>query len=235
MASFYSFIAPLLAPILIAIFVLQYWIDKWNIFRRYSCSVRYSFEFVELLIKMFELSIVLFAVAHLIWNSYIRFDSIGLLNVITYLISIVYWSFSAFSPSYKINKWLNIERKPCAFSFSDYDNFMIRKFTKTYETNNPVTSVFADKYLATIYNHSENEIENPSEHVSQNNYSNRTIQSLKYRTDLDEKKEKLKLGWINNEKAIRKKYSLHSPISPEQSQFEDNSIETDSLKVIKGN
>ena len=46
MASFYSFIAPLLTPILIAIFVIQYWIDKWNIFRRYSCSVRYSFEFV---------------------------------------------------------------------------------------------------------------------------------------------------------------------------------------------
>ena len=118
---------------------------------------------------MFEFSIVLFAVAHLIWNSYIHLDSIGWLNVITCLLAIFYWILSAFSPSYKykINKWLRIERKPCAFSFSDYDNFMIRKFTKTYETNNPVTSIFADKYLATIYNHSENEIENPSEHGSQ--------------------------------------------------------------------
>ena len=44
LVAFYGYIAPVLTPILIALFFLQYWIDKYNIFRRFSYPVDYSFQ-----------------------------------------------------------------------------------------------------------------------------------------------------------------------------------------------
>ena len=35
-ACFYGIITPLASPLLIVLFVLQYWVDKYNLFRRYS-------------------------------------------------------------------------------------------------------------------------------------------------------------------------------------------------------
>ena len=40
--SFYGYIAPLATPIMIAIFFVQYWVDKYNLFRRYSSPIDFG-------------------------------------------------------------------------------------------------------------------------------------------------------------------------------------------------
>ena len=40
--SFYGFLVPSITPILIIVFVIQYWIDKYNLFKRYSCPIDFG-------------------------------------------------------------------------------------------------------------------------------------------------------------------------------------------------
>ena len=51
--SFYGFIAPTATPVLIYIFCLQYWVDKYNLFRRYSCPVDFGAELIKKIFIMF--------------------------------------------------------------------------------------------------------------------------------------------------------------------------------------
>ena len=49
----YGFMLPLGTPILIFIFSVQYWVDKYNVFRRYSNPVAFGQDLVRLVIKSF--------------------------------------------------------------------------------------------------------------------------------------------------------------------------------------
>jgi hypothetical protein len=43
--SFYGYINPFLSLVPIPLFALQYWVDKYNIFRRFSCPEGFDLEF----------------------------------------------------------------------------------------------------------------------------------------------------------------------------------------------
>lgn len=72
--SFYGFIAPITTPILICIFAIQFWVDKYNLFKRFSCPVDFGVELIKKIFTIFETSILLFVIGHLMWDWKINKD-----------------------------------------------------------------------------------------------------------------------------------------------------------------
>jgi len=68
--SFYGYLLPLITPILIMAFAIQYWVDKLNLSRNYSSPVDMGYHLTEFTWKAFEMSLLLFVLGHLIWGNY---------------------------------------------------------------------------------------------------------------------------------------------------------------------
>jgi hypothetical protein len=73
--SFYGFIVPSATAIMIVIFFLQYWIDKFNLFRRYSSPVDFGTDLIRWIFKIFEFNILFFAAGYFFWSFTVHFDS----------------------------------------------------------------------------------------------------------------------------------------------------------------
>lgn len=104
--SFYGILVPLATPILVFIFFLQYWVDKYNLFRRFSYPVDMGPSLNRMIIKIFELSILMAAVGHMVWDAKIHYDSSAsfkTLNIINLAIAALYTSISMVAP-YSISK-----------------------------------------------------------------------------------------------------------------------------------
>jgi len=71
--SFYGYIAPWTTSILLPVFFLQYWLDKFNLFKRYSYNIDIGYSYSQLMISIFELSMLAFAVSHFLWDQQIHF------------------------------------------------------------------------------------------------------------------------------------------------------------------
>jgi hypothetical protein len=74
-AGFYGFVLPTATPSLIILFSLQYWVDKYNIFRRFSAPNFFGFKQFFLIYKFFEISILLFVIGYVFWQPAIHFDA----------------------------------------------------------------------------------------------------------------------------------------------------------------
>ena len=66
--SFYSYITPYIGIILVIIFVIQYWVDKYNLFQRFSCPVDFNYRLSRLTLKAFECSVFVFALGNLLFS-----------------------------------------------------------------------------------------------------------------------------------------------------------------------
>jgi hypothetical protein len=73
--SFYGFIIPSGTIIMIVIFFLQYWVDKYNLLRRYASPVDYGADLIRWIFKMFEFNILFFAAGYFFWSFDVHFDS----------------------------------------------------------------------------------------------------------------------------------------------------------------
>ena len=73
-ASFYSYVAPVCVPALIIIFSIQYWIDKYNLTKRASFNHNFEFYISRVALKMFELSIIIFAGGNLLFSYYANYN-----------------------------------------------------------------------------------------------------------------------------------------------------------------
>ena len=72
--SFYGFLTPIATPILICIFAIQFWVDKYNLFKRFSCPVDFDAELIKKIFIMFETSTLLSVIGHLMWDLKINKD-----------------------------------------------------------------------------------------------------------------------------------------------------------------
>lgn len=66
--SFYSYITPYVGIILALIFCVQYWVDKYNLFQRFSCPVDFDFKLSRFTLKAFECCIFVFALGNLLFS-----------------------------------------------------------------------------------------------------------------------------------------------------------------------
>lgn len=104
--AFYGMLAPTTTPILILIFFIQYWVDKYNLFRRFSYPVDLGPELYRMIIKAFEVSLLMSTVGHFLWDLTIHYDSnttYRTLNIINLCISALYIALSMWAP-YSVNK-----------------------------------------------------------------------------------------------------------------------------------
>lgn len=100
--AFYGFVVPFVTPIVIVIFFLQYWVDKYNLFKRFSSPAPFGLDLISLIIKSFEVSMLFFAAGFFFWDSLIHYDSdqtYKAINIANLAITILFVCFSLFVPS----------------------------------------------------------------------------------------------------------------------------------------
>jgi uncharacterized membrane protein len=139
-ACFYGFLLPIAAPILVVISSLTYWVDKFNLYKRCSAPDSLSFEHTRILIKAFEISLLLFVLGYILWQAEVHFDSspaskiINLLNVI---VAVTFVTLSLFTPDKFAKKIFHEEDK--AYERLPYSYYQKKRFQKTYFGENPAT------------------------------------------------------------------------------------------------
>lgn len=72
LVSFYAVMIPSGVGILALIFAVQYWIDKYNLFRKFSCPLDFDFFLTRIAFKFFEGSLLVFTIGSLIFDEEIR-------------------------------------------------------------------------------------------------------------------------------------------------------------------
>ena len=99
--AFYGFVVPFATPIVIIIFFLQYWVDKYNLFKRFSSPAPFGVDLIRLILKCFEFSLLFFTIGFLFWDHIIHFDpstTSRILNIVNLAITVIYASFIIFVP-----------------------------------------------------------------------------------------------------------------------------------------
>jgi len=99
--SFYSLIAPFANSTLILVFFVNYWVDKYVLFKKMSSPVDFGYSLTRLIIKCLEGSLLAFAIGHFYWNQAINKKSpkfANFLNIISIAISFLYLLFSNLCP-----------------------------------------------------------------------------------------------------------------------------------------
>ena len=133
MACFYSLMTPLSSPILIIMFAIQYWLDKYNLFRRHSYPTDLGADLNLMIFKIFEICLLLSAVGHLVWDTSIHFDiTVGFktINIINASIALIYIGIS-FLASKNITK--RVFSQGTSFEHHQYRYYLDnKKFRKTF-------------------------------------------------------------------------------------------------------
>lgn len=96
---FYSYINPICVPAMIIIIILHYWIDKYNLFNNSSNTFPMNFVISRAVLKIFELSIVVFAWGNYYFSNKLR-DEFSMINFIGLLVAAAYAVLAVFSPAY---------------------------------------------------------------------------------------------------------------------------------------
>ncbi len=104
--SFYSYIVPYTSLILIGIFIIQYWVDKYNLFKRFSCPTNFNYRLSMFTLKIFECSIFFFALGNLLFAPTIHTNNHGgdyrIINIVSVSLASVYCLAILFLPK----KWI---------------------------------------------------------------------------------------------------------------------------------
>ncbi len=92
--SFYSYIVPYTSLILIVIFIAQYWVDKINLFKRFSCPTNFNYRLSVFTLKIFECSIFFFALGNLLFAPEIHTNNnergYKIINIFSLLLASLY-------------------------------------------------------------------------------------------------------------------------------------------------
>lgn len=93
LVSFYSYLCPIAVPLVLCVFIVQYWIDKANLFLRCSANNQMGFNLSQTTLKLCKSSLLIFAVGNIIFyqviNVYEDFK-LTVLNVFTFFVCLAY-------------------------------------------------------------------------------------------------------------------------------------------------
>jgi hypothetical protein len=68
LVSFYAVMVPSGVGILVLIFIIQYWIDKYNLFNKCSIPIDFDFYLTRIIFKFFEASLLIFTVGCFVFD-----------------------------------------------------------------------------------------------------------------------------------------------------------------------
>lgn len=155
----YGFMYPLGSVILTLFFFVQYWVDKYNLFRRFSNPVAFGPALVDLVIKAFEFSLFVFAVGFFIWQSDVHFDitpGFRVMNIITLVIAILFTIYAILVPSRIKNKIVG--QDVISFEHINYDHYRSTgAFLKTYFRESPATFCLKETKIRKKYQEQNDE------------------------------------------------------------------------------
>ena len=138
---------PLITPLTILAFALQYWVDKYNLFRRFSSPIDLGYYLTDLIWKAVELTLILNSLGHMLW-SYSLHKEPSMMNKVSGFvclgISLLYTIWILGFPK-SLQTLTDRFLKSNGIHIGTYQE-EVKKFSKTYQTLNPATS-FADKGL----------------------------------------------------------------------------------------
>jgi hypothetical protein len=144
-------LTPLAPIIMLAAFVIQYWLDKFNLFRRNSYPYDLGADLNRMIYKIFRISLLLSAVGHIMWDSLIHLDitaGFKAINIINLALAFAYVMFYFFAPHQLL---LRIYGEETDYEHHQYKYFLDNKrFLKTYYHENPATSCLKEAQIAEI-------------------------------------------------------------------------------------
>jgi hypothetical protein len=92
--SFFSYITPYVSIILVLIFTIQYWIDKYNLFQRFSCPTDFDFRLSRKVLYAFETSVLIFALGNYVFSLVIHptkdETEYHIINLVALILALVY-------------------------------------------------------------------------------------------------------------------------------------------------
>ena len=106
---FYSLLVPIAVPITLSLFIMQYWVDKYNLFKRLSSPVDIGYKLVGLTLDIFRGFVLVLAVGNFYWHKLIcvkthrASDAIYIINIV---IAFGVVAFHFFAPKYLEEKLL---------------------------------------------------------------------------------------------------------------------------------
>jgi len=87
---FYAYLVPIGVPTLIIIFCVQYWIDKFSLFKRCSLKNHFSYNLSIYVRRIFESSILMFALGNFIFSYYLEDYTFNVLNIISLFVAAIF-------------------------------------------------------------------------------------------------------------------------------------------------
>jgi len=89
-ALFYAYLVPIGIPTLLVIFAVQYWIDKFTLFKRSSVKNFFSYNLSLYVRRIFESSLLIFALGNLVFGYYLEDHSFMAINIVALVIAGIY-------------------------------------------------------------------------------------------------------------------------------------------------
>lgn len=145
----YGFLYPMGTLILVLLFLAQYWVDKFNFYKRCSSPYSFGIELVSLIKTCFEFSVFLFALGFFLWETPAHFETPAgyqFVNILNLAIATIWVILVLFLPAPIKDKILGEEDK--TFEYMTYTN--CRKegvFNKTYFRESPATFCLKEKKI----------------------------------------------------------------------------------------
>lgn len=133
--SFYGILVPLSVPILLVAFCLQYWVDKYILFKRLSSPVDFGYQLTKLIIKCFECSLLIFTIGNLYWHEKINRKAsrfCNSINILSVAISVIYLLISLLCPRYIKDSILGKIMRENLYEHSYTYYSKANKFTRLY-------------------------------------------------------------------------------------------------------
>jgi hypothetical protein len=136
-ACFYSYLVPITMPVILVIFFIQYWIDKFNLFKRSSLKFVFNFSLSRYVSRIYETSLFIFAAGNFIFSLYLHSLKVTVINIVGLSIALLFVLLIWIAPS-------KIEKKIFG-SYESYETCLYDeclgegKFETTYWTQNPAT------------------------------------------------------------------------------------------------
>ena len=91
--AFYGYLVPLITPLTILAFAAQYWVDKYNLFRRFSSPVDLGYYLTNKIWIALELTLLLHGLGHILWSNSLHKEPSMMTRVSDYItlgISVLY-------------------------------------------------------------------------------------------------------------------------------------------------
>jgi hypothetical protein len=135
---FYNYLIPIGVPATAIIFTIQYWIDKYQLFKVSSQYYEMNYFLTRTILKIFEGSLLIFTIGNLIFSIVIHDYYLNIVNLISLGIALIYVSFITFAST-------GLERKVLLAKYETFEGMsyqealLNQKFTATYWTENPAT------------------------------------------------------------------------------------------------